>query len=79
MRNLVKVVNLLFCFILKCSIIRVLTFSTGGEIEKSNELSLEIGDLVVYPIYGVGDRVPDTYDIDGSSQDFILINFKQDK
>ena len=49
-------------------------------MKKSNELSLEIGDLVVYPIYGVGEIENfDTYDIDGSSQDFILINFKQDK
>ena len=49
-------------------------------MKKSDELSLEIGDLVVYPIYGVGEIENfDTYNIDGSSQDFILINFKQDK
>ena len=49
-------------------------------MKKSNDLSLEIGDLVVYPIYGVGEIENfDTYDIDGSRQDFILINFKQDK
>jgi CarD family transcriptional regulator len=44
------------------------------------DLDLEIGDLVVYPTYGVGEIEKfDTYDIDGSNQDFILINFKQDK
>ena len=49
-------------------------------MKKSNDLSLEIGDLVVYPIYGVGEIENfDTYDIDGARQDFILINFKQDK
>ena len=36
---------------------------------KSDELSLEIGDLVVYPIYGVGEIENfDTYNVDGSSQ-----------
>ena len=59
---------------------RILTFLIGEIIEKSDDLSLEIGDLVVYPIYGVGEIENfDTYDVDGSAQDFILINFKQDK
>jgi len=49
-------------------------------LKKNDELSLEVGDLVVYPIYGVGEIENfDSYDIDGSAQDFILINFKQDK
>ena len=49
-------------------------------MKKNDELSLEVGDLVVYPIYGVGEIENfDSYDIDGSAQDFILINFKQDK
>ena len=49
-------------------------------MKKEDELNLEVGDLVVYPIYGVGEVENfDTYDVDGSSQDFILINFKQDK
>ncbi len=47
---------------------------------KKKVLELDIGDLVVYPTYGVGEIENfDTYDIDGSKQDFILINFKQDK
>ena len=47
---------------------------------KKKALELDIGDLVVYPTYGVGEIENfDTYDIDGSMQDFILINFKQDK
>tara|TARA_Y200000002_G_C22581681_1_gene621153 strand:+ start:223 stop:726 length:504 start_codon:yes stop_codon:yes gene_type:complete len=49
-------------------------------LKKNDELSLEVGDLVVYPIYGVGEIENfDSYNIDGSQQDFILINFKQDK
>lgn len=49
-------------------------------MKKNDELSLEVGDLVVYPIYGVGEIENfDSYNIDGSAQDFILINFKQDK
>jgi len=49
-------------------------------LKKNNELKLEVGDLVVYPIYGVGEIENfDTYNVDGSQQDFILINFKQDK
>ncbi len=49
-------------------------------MKKNDELSLEVGDLVVYPIYGVGEIENfDSYNIDGSQQDFILINFKQDK
>ena len=57
-----------------------LNFSIGEQIEKNDELTLEIGDLVVYPIYGVGEIEDfDTYNVDGSTQDFILINFKQDK
>ena len=47
---------------------------------KKKELELGVGDLVVYPTYGVGEIENfDTYDVDGSMQDFILINFKQDK
>ena len=43
-------------------------------MKKSSDLSLEVGDLVVYPIYGVGEIENfDTYNIDGSPQDFILI------
>ena len=42
------------------------------------DLDLEIGDLVVYPSYGVGEIEKfDKYDIDGSDQDFILINSSQ--
>jgi len=49
-------------------------------LKKNGELDLQVGDLVVYPIYGVGEIEDfDTYNIDGSKQDFILINFKQDK
>jgi CarD family transcriptional regulator len=49
-------------------------------LKKNDEISLEVGDLVVYPIYGVGEIENfDSYNIDGSQQDFILINFKQDK
>ena len=49
-------------------------------MKKNDDLTLEIGDLVVYPIYGVGEIEDfDTYNVDGSTQDFILINFKQDK
>ncbi len=49
-------------------------------MKKNGELDLQVGDLVVYPIYGVGEIEDfDTYNIDGSKQDFILINFKQDK
>ena len=49
-------------------------------MKKNDELSLEVGDLVVYPIYGVGEIENfDSYNIDGSQQNFILINFKQDK
>ena len=41
------------------------------------DLNLEIGDLVVYPTYGVGQIEEfDTHHID---HDFVLINFKQDK
>ncbi len=47
---------------------------------KKKNLELDVGDLVVYPTYGVGEIENfDSYDIDGSKQDFILINFKQDK
>ena len=47
---------------------------------KKKELQLDIGDLVVYPTYGVGEIENfDSYDVDGSKLDFILINFKQDK
>ncbi|MAI83415.1 MAG: CarD family transcriptional regulator [Rickettsiales bacterium] len=44
------------------------------------DLNLEIGDLVVYPTYGVGQIEEfDTHHIDGTDHDFVLINFKQDK
>ncbi len=44
------------------------------------DLNLEIGDLVVYPTYGVGQIEEfDTHHIDGTNHDFVLINFKQDK
>ena len=47
---------------------------------KKKELQLDIGDLVVYPTYGVGEIENfDTYDVDGAKLDFILINFIQDK
>ena len=47
---------------------------------KKKELQLDIGDLVVYPTYGVGQIENfDSYDVDGAKLDFILINFKQDK
>ena len=45
-------------------------------MKKEDELNLEVGDLVVYPIYGVGEVENfDSYEVDGSSQDFILINW----
>ena len=48
--------------------------------KKNLDLGLDIGDMVVYPTYGVGEIEKfDSYDIDGLEQDFILINFKQDK
>ena len=57
-----------------------LDYCLEKQLKKTSELSLEIGDLVVYPIYGVGEVENfDTYEIDGAPQDFILINFKQDK
>tara|TARA_B100000683_G_C12364340_1_gene504405 strand:+ start:102 stop:629 length:528 start_codon:yes stop_codon:yes gene_type:complete len=57
-----------------------LNIPIGEKLKKNNELKLEVGDLVVYPIYGVGEIENfDTYNVDGSQQDFILINFKQDK
>ena len=57
-----------------------LNYCLEKRLKKTSELSLEIGDLVVYPIYGVGEvKNFDSYEIDGSPQDFILINFKQDK
>jgi len=47
---------------------------------KKKDLELDIGDLVVYPTYGVGEIEDfDSYNVDGAKQDFILINFKQDK
>ena len=47
---------------------------------KKKDLELDIGDLVVYPTYGVGEIEDfDSYNVDGANQDFILINFKQDK
>ena len=50
-------------------------------LKKNNgNLNLEIGDLVVYPTYGVGQIEQfDTHNIDGNDHDFVLINFKQDK
>ena len=49
-------------------------------MKKLKNLDLEIGDLVVYPIYGVGEIEEfDSHKIDGDRHDFILINFKQDK
>ena len=50
-------------------------------LKKNNgNLNLEIGDLVVYPTYGVGQIEQfDTHNIDGDDHDFVLINFKQDK
>ena len=57
-----------------------MNISKGANLKKNSELKLEVGDLVVYPIYGVGEIENfDTYDVDGSQEDFILINFKQDK
>ncbi len=48
--------------------------------KETSTLSLEIGDLVVYPTYGVGQIEEfDTHHIDGTDHDFVLINFKQDK
>ena len=48
--------------------------------KNSDNLNLEIGDLVVYPTYGVGQIEQfDTHNIDGDDHDFVLINFKQDK
>ena len=48
--------------------------------KNSDELNLEIGDLVVYPTYGVGQIEEfDKHEIDGSQHEFVLINFKQDK
>ena len=50
-------------------------------MKKDNDaLNLEIGDLVVYPSYGVGQIEQfDTHKIDGDNHDFVMINFKQDK
>jgi CarD family transcriptional regulator len=50
-------------------------------LKKNNEdLSLEVGDLVVYPTYGVGQIEEfDTHHIDGDDHEFVIINFKQDK
>ena len=57
-----------------------MNISKGANLKKNSELILEVGDLVVYPIYGVGEIENfDTYNVDGSQEDFILINFKQDK
>ena len=50
-------------------------------LKKNNDaLNLEVGDLVVYPTYGVGQIEEfDTHNIDGNDHDFVLINFKQEK
>ena len=49
-------------------------------MSKKKDLVLDIGDLVVYPIYGVGEVEKfDKHLIDGINHEFILINFKQDK
>ena len=46
----------------------------------TDTLNLEIGDLVVYPTYGVGQIEEfDTHHIEGTDHNFVLINFKQDK
>lgn len=52
-----------------------------NSLKKNNDnLDLEVGDLVVYPTYGVGQIEEfDTHHIDGNDHDFVLINFKQDK
>mgnify|MGYP001363054345 CR=1 FL=1 len=48
-------------------------------MKKLKNLDLEIGDLVVYPIYGVGEIEEfDSHKIDGDRHDFILINFSTD-
>ena len=48
--------------------------------KKDDKLDLVIGDLVVYPTYGVGQIEEfDSHEIDGSKHDFVLINFKQEK
>ena len=48
--------------------------------KNTEELNLEVGDLVVYPTYGVGQIEDfDTHHIDGDDHKFVLINFKQDK
>ena len=48
--------------------------------KNSDDLNLEVGDLVVYPTYGVGEIEEfDTHNIDGNDHNFVLINFKQDK
>ncbi|MAY90838.1 MAG: CarD family transcriptional regulator [Rickettsiales bacterium] len=48
--------------------------------KNSDDLNLEVGDLVVYPTYGVGEIEEfDTHHIDGNDHNFVLINFKQDK
>ncbi len=51
------------------------------ELKKdADNLNLEIGDLVVYPTYGVGQIEEfDTHNIEGNDHNFVLINFKQDK
>ena len=57
-----------------------LNFSIGEQIEKNDDLTLEIGDLVVYPIYGVGEIEDfDTYNVDGSARFYSYKFFKQDK
>jgi CarD family transcriptional regulator len=50
-------------------------------LKKNNDdLNLEVGDLVVYPTYGVGQIEEfDTHHIDGGDHKFFIINFKQDK
>ena len=50
-------------------------------LKKNNDdLNLEVGDLVVYPTYGVGQIEEfDTHHIDGGDHKFVIINFKQDK
>ena len=49
-------------------------------MSKKKNLVLDIGDLVFYPIYGVGEVEKfDQHRIDGINHEFILINFKQDK
>ena len=48
-------------------------------MKKEDELNLEVGDLVVYQFMGLVRLKTLIVTVDSSQQDFILINFKQDK